>query len=294
MAQACVHFHIMKTTANRPRQIFMPDPLLGWRLSANQRLEVRFRPEIDHTTGPEGWRTVPGQPEHYQTAIGFYGCSYTYGTALDDGETFTSLLQKRFPESLVLNRGVGGHGSVQSYLQFREDVDSGRVSAGVFCVIGDHKYRNMPHPLRMKAFLTPDWYRIGVEHHPYATTRAGGGVDVHYLPIWQPVLKQHGLNPFLPDEIMLNRLTLDVFREVHTCANGAGVPIRIVLLDRMDPDFNRLLLGAFDNATDISTPHDAEHRFLPQDLHPNVHANQLYAERLLPVVEPLMNKAALR
>lgn len=277
-----------------PRQIFLPDPILGWRLSPNRQLKIGFRPDVLHTTNSEGWRSGLRQPEKPAATIGVYGCSFTYGTSLGDRETFCSLLQSRFRDAQILNRGIGGHGTVQSYLQFREDVSLGRVDAAIFAVIGDHKYRNMPHPLRMKAFLSMDWYRIGVEHYPCAVSKTGGGVTIHHVPIWQPVLQREDLSAFLPDEIMLNKLTVEVFAEIATFARKSNIPFHIVTLDRMDGDFNDMLLQEFDNATDISTPHDEEHRFFPHDLHPNTLAARLYADRLAPIVEAQLEKATAK
>ncbi len=278
----------MANAISKPRQIFVPHPVLGWKLSADRKIEVPFRKGIVHTTNSAGWRTVTNQPEQYRGAIGFYGCSFTYGTSLDDRETFTSLLQAEFTDFKILNRGVGGHSTVQSLLSFRSDLLRHKVQAAIFPVISDHKYRNAPHPQRMRVFLSPEWHTIGVEHFPYANLKPGGGVNIRYVPIWQPVLRHDGLRYFLPDEIMLNGLTVGVLKEVRRLASEFSIPVGVVLLDNLDVEFNQSLLNEVEGTTDISTPHDAEHRFIPHDLHPNVRANIQYAERLRPIVNSII------
>ena len=52
--------------------------------------------------------------------IWIFGCSWTYGWALDDAETFAWQLQERLPAHRVVNFGVPGYSNVQSLFHARE------------------------------------------------------------------------------------------------------------------------------------------------------------------------------
>lgn len=265
--------------------------MLGWALTPGYGVRVRFREDVLQTIGSDGWRTVPGSGLKDVPSLGVYGCSFTYGTGLGDAETFTALLQEDFPEFNVMNRGIGGQGTVQNLLQFRQDIRAGRVDCAVFAMISDHRFRNVPHPVRMQAFLNPEWYRIGVEHVPIARRDSLGKLSIRYVQVWQPVLQKGGFDVFLPDDHMLTSTTLAVLNEAVLLAARNNIPIRFALLDQLDPGFNEAVLTRFPMSVDVSSPHDAQHTFLPADPHPNVKANQLFAQRLRPTVEALIRES---
>lgn len=219
--------------------------------------------------------------------LAVYGCSFTYGTGLADDETYTALLQASSNSINIVNRGVGGHGNVQGYLQFRRDVKEGNVQVAIFGVISDHRYRNITHPVRMQAHLAPLWYELGVEHLPRVRFSRDGQLLIEYVPIWQPSLLRDDFQVFLPDEYTIDRATIKIIDEIIAFAKQHKIPILIALLDRIDPEFNELMRNQFPEVVDISTPYTPEYTFLPDDIHPNALANRLYAERLLPWVNDL-------
>lgn len=266
--------------AHKPRQLFRPNPLLGWKLEPNSSVDVVFRNGIAQTIGADGWRYVPGSDNGAEFGVGIYGCSFTYGTALADEETFCALLQAAFPDVEILNRGVGGYSSVQNLLQFKQDIQLGRVQAAIFAIISDHRYRNIPHPQRMQQFLSAEWYELGIEHVPVVAQQRDSGIDIEYVGLWQPSLLRRDFDAFLPSDRMINEATLAVFDAIVDLADKQNVPIAFALLDNLDPEFNSLVLNRFSIAHDISTPFDAEHTFLPRNVHPNVLANRLFADRL--------------
>ncbi|WP_146591323.1 SGNH/GDSL hydrolase family protein [Puniceibacterium confluentis] len=272
---------------SRPRHLFRPDPVVGWTLAPGHGLRVGFRRHILQTIGADGWRHVPGAATATGPQVALYGCSFTYGTGLSDAETFAGRLQKARPQVRIRNRGIGGHGTVQNYLQFRRDITDGAVDVAVFAIISDHRFRNIAHPQRMRQYLSPDWYRLGVEQVPVARMEASGRARIVYHPLWQPVIRDAEFDIFLPDDYMINAATLAVLDRVREAAAAAAIPLAFVLLDSLDPDFNAAVQGRFPDTRDISTPYDAAHTFMPMDIHPNVPANRMFAERLLPVVTGL-------
>lgn len=275
--------------AARPNQIFKPDPLLGWRLSPDCSIKMEFRPSVVQTINAEGWRNVPGAPDTASRNVGVYGCSFTYGTGLSDAETYVAQLQSDFGQVRFLNRGIGGHGSVQNYLQFRRDVKKGLVDTAIFGIISDHRFRNVPHPQRMRQFRNRHWYEKGIERVPTARMTREDTMVVEYVPIWQPALEGSDFEVFLPDERMIDLATFQVLRSICDFAKTHAIPVSLALLDQLDLKFNVAVLESFPAAVDVSTPYDDAHTFMPHDLHPNPAANRLFAERLKPVLKGLIS-----
>lgn len=281
----------LQKIVSKPRLLFRPDPVLGWSLTANHGVKVQFRPDIIQTIGPDGWRNVPGAADPAGPRLAVYGCSFTYGTGLADDETFVALLQKDMPHARVLNRGIGGHGTVQNFLQFRRDIANGQVDAAVFAIFSDHRFRNIAHPKRMRQFLNMEWYDLGVEHLPVLRQGRGGKNTIAYVPLWQPTLRHRGFDDFLPDDHMIDHATLTILAEIQDLAQAHSIPVQFALLDQNDPDFNTTVQKRFTSTLDISVPLDIDHSFLPDDRHPNQTANRLFANRLCAVAKDLVAQA---
>ncbi len=267
--------------ASTPRQIFRPNGLLGWSLSPNSELRVPFRESavIQHIDA-SGWRRVCSAEQARGPRLGVYGCSYVYGTGLKDEETLCSLLQAQRPDLTLRNRGVGGHGTVQAYLQLRDDLRQGRSEGAIIGVISDHLYRNRPHPYRMQAFLDPLWSQIGIEYVPQALRRRDGGLQIEMVSCWQPSLRQSLPELFLPSIRDLSDLLIDLLKMITELGTQYGVPVLVALLDQIDPDFNRAVLRCIPEAIDVSVPHTQEFTFMPLDIHPNAEAQLAFARGL--------------
>jgi hypothetical protein len=275
------------TIARKPREIFCPDPLLGWRLTPDAQVRVQYRDDVVQQIGSDGWRVVPesdnrGGVQDDRPGISIHGCSFTYGTGLRDTETYAAIIQSELLQIRVLNRGIGGHSTVQNYLQFRRDVRQGQTAAAIFGVYSMHRYRNIPHPKRMHQFTKMDWYRIGVEHVPIARQDRSGALEIDYVPIWQPAMQRDDFEAFLPNDQMIDDATICVFEAIAKHAEAHGIPVLFALLDNRDRYFNARMLGTFSQTIDASVPRDTEHTFLPHDGHPNVLANQKYAAIMMP------------
>ncbi|MCH8147914.1 MAG: SGNH/GDSL hydrolase family protein [Planctomycetes bacterium] len=93
--------------------------------------------------------------------IWLFGCSMTHGWSVGDDQTFSWLLDRSLPNDNVVNFGVTGYGSVQSLLQLREALDSGRRPALVVLAYASlHDERNT---------MQRSWRKIaGVPARPFA------------------------------------------------------------------------------------------------------------------------------
>lgn len=276
----------------KPRLLFRPHAVLGWSLTPEYAVRVRFRPEVVQQIAADGWRRIPGRAEQSPPRLAFYGCSFTYGTGLADDETFVARLQQALPEARLLNRGIGGHSTVQNFLQFRRDVAEGQIDTAIFAIISDHRFRNIAHPQRMQQFLSGEWYELGVEHVPVLRQGRDGQNTITYVPLWQPALQQGGFDAFLPDDHMIDGATLAILAEIHDLAQIKDIPIRFALLDQLDPAFNAAVQICFKSTIDISVPLDNAYSFLPHDPHPNVTANQIFADRLCQTAKGLISQVA--
>lgn len=270
---------------HKPRLLFRPHPILGWRLAPDGQVNIGFRPDVTQTTNSDGWRTQPKPNSKARKNLVLYGCSFTYGSALANGETYAALIQNQFPNIVVTNKGVGGYGTVQNYLQFLIDIKNECVDAAIFGVISDHRYRNVPHPNRMRQFQNNDWVELGVEQFPTAYQRRDGTLDIRFVPLRQPALRRENFQDFLPSEFMLDQATFAVFETIETLAARNAIPFVIALLDQIDPEFNGAMDERFSGTLDISNPHTQDYTFMPDDVHPNVSANQAFAQKLFPEIQ---------
>ena len=267
-----------------PGSCFVPIPFWGGGYRRTIAFAWRFAATFFSISRPMAGGMFPGHRQRRGRVSHF----------MADEETFTALLQRDMPDVRILNRGIGGHGSVQNLLQLRRDIAAGAIDAAVFSVISDHRFRNIAHPQRMRQYLSAEWYKLRVEHVPVAQLDGKGQVQIVYREIWQPALRDVNFGVFLPDDHMVNLVTLAVLELVRETARAAGIPLHFALLDSLDRDFNSAVCDRFSEALDISCPHDRQHTFQPLDNHPNMRANSLFAERLQPLIKPLLGKGPAR
>ena len=278
--------------ARIPRDIFKPHLVLGWSLTAAGRVHVPFRRNVAQHVGSDGYREVPGQVTSRDVVadLNLYGCSFTYGTGLADSETFASLLQTQHQDIRINNRGVPGYSSVQSYLSFESDVLNGDVQAAVFLLHPVHRIRNIPHPTRMRQFLSLDWHRAGIEHVPCCDLTSDGFSGIRYVPIWQPSLQGRPFDAFVPQEHVFERAMVQTCLAICRLAARNDIPIGFAMIDRFENAFAQQL-SVLPNLIDISAP-GPEYNFSPFDGHPNAKANRLFAERLDGMVTDLKSQMA--
>lgn len=274
-----------------PRKIFKAHPVFGWTLTPGKQVRVNFRDNLVQHIDAQGNRSTPNVHSECieRMKLAVYGCSFTYGTALADTETYSALLQKAYPNLHIANKGVGGYSTVQALLRFREDIKNEQVDIAIFGVISDHRYRNLPHPYRMKSYLRPVWHQLGIEQVPHARFDRKGNIEIVFTPIWQPVIAENNISVFLPDEHVIDLITIGVFREILKLAESANIPVVFALLDQLDPHFNTLMTDTFAQSHDASTPYNSTYNFLPDDIHPNALANQCFAQRLRPILDKILS-----
>src|SRR4029453_1113249 len=110
-------------------EIDIPDPTLGWRPKPGISVHSVHPGSYDVmvTTNPQGLRGArpalqPRRPGTTRVAV--FGCPQTFGSGVQDDETFSARLEASLHDVEVLNFGVHGYGTDQMLLRWeREGVD---------------------------------------------------------------------------------------------------------------------------------------------------------------------------
>jgi hypothetical protein len=175
----------------RPEPVMhAPDPVLGWKPIPGQ---YRLGPYVpggtpaEVTIRPDGARDSGSGPAAGRPEIVLVGCSFTFGWAVSDDQTWGWRLQERRPDVAVVNHGVGGYGTYQSLLLLEQLLGrDGQRPARVLYGFIDHGLRNVAAPiwLRMLA-VTKDTVAT-----PYCTVSPSGALERH-APEGVPSLPLH-------------------------------------------------------------------------------------------------------
>jgi hypothetical protein len=106
------------------------------------------------------------------------GCSFTFGWAVSDEDTYPWKLQARFPSVHVVNRGVGAYGTHQAVLTLERVLpDLPRPTLVLYGFISHHEERNVASPAWLETLARQS--TNANTRVPYATLGDGGGLDRH-------------------------------------------------------------------------------------------------------------------
>jgi len=126
----------------------VPDAQLGWRPKPG--IQVRSaRPDsfdVTVTINPQGLRgraPVDVAREPGATRIAIFGCSQTFGSGVEDDETFSARLAGLLPGTEVLNFGVHGYGTDQMLLRWELEGRRYRPDVVVLAFAYYHLDRNV-------------------------------------------------------------------------------------------------------------------------------------------------------
>ncbi len=262
--------------------------------------------------GPYSFRITHGQnglrlTHPLDTPIGsakkeiwIFGCSYTEGWTLNDEETYSWVLQSQIKNYEVMNFGISGYGTLQSLIQLREAIKSGKKPAVVVLSYASfHDRRNTLARSWMKTRVTngPSQHLKDVQL-PYMKWSEGQKPELLYQPI-----EYHAV-PFSRYSAVANTLDetynriadwtyhshevsktiIEDFAELCK-ANQiefivAGITSDAATADMLDYCKSRGMT-ALDISVDLNIK---ENTNLPFDNHPSALANQQYAKGLRPVL----------
>jgi hypothetical protein len=158
------------------------------------------------------------------------GCSFTQGFGVIDEDTFSYLLNARYPRLMFHNFGTGGYGTYQSLLRVKENLtrpDDNDIPLVIYAFIDLHMQRNV---------AVANWVRS-----------LGAGRDQYIVPprvrFGKNGLEYYGLDTisFWPLEThsALIALLANAWLELRLRNHGPQMPATTALIEQM----NRLVVG---------------------------------------------------
>jgi hypothetical protein len=285
-------------------KFFTPHPTLGYThlpgkfqvtLPDGYTFEVTHLADTLRITHPLNTYGVGSRKDE----IWIFGCSFTHGWTLNDAETYPWLLQAQMPEYEIVNFGVSGYGTLQSFIQFQEALAKRpQPKLVILAYASFHDQRNTLLRLRSKQIVP--WNKLGSIVQPYATLDEQGNLNV---AIAEMTYREF---PLMRDSALMNLIETtydykveDAFYESHTVskaiirefsrlakAHAVELVVAGLLSDPLTADMlaysREQGITTVDISVDLSIP---ANRNWPHDPHPSPAANRRYAQKLASCLE---------
>jgi hypothetical protein len=267
-------------------QFYKYDASLGYVTSTGTYTVTLTTPKADKpyvwtvTTDKDGYRLTSNiiNGEKNEPEIWIFGCSYTWGWAVNDQDTLPWLIQKSYPGYYVKNYAGAGYGDVHALIKLKNEVAQGRKPViAVFSYNNFHLPRNVAAPSRMNEFQNIKDVRL--LHHPMGFIDDSGKLGIKIIPL------VHVDAPDPDSDTMIN-VTKKIFDEILELCEQEGIkPILAFQTgDKDDPIVQYCQKRGFTIA-DISLDNmKPEYNNLPYDIHPNSKAHKYYADQLNSVI----------
>jgi hypothetical protein len=141
------------------------DPVLGWRNNPGV-WRADEPPHAPMTFLPDGSRATGTPASASGDPVVVIGCSFAEGYGLPDDETFTWLLQQRFPRRPVLNFATPGYGTYQSLQLLDELIGTRKIhpAAVIYGFLPQHAARNVLTSPLLEAFRAFGGQRFSPPH----------------------------------------------------------------------------------------------------------------------------------
>ncbi|MDR1397780.1 MAG: hypothetical protein LBJ14_08620 [Desulfarculales bacterium] len=260
-----------------------------------------YSSEIIYSNFPGGWRITP-QYSEAQSAVVFFGCSFTYGIGLTDADTFPYKVGEDLGEHYqVYNRGISAYGPHQMLDMIAggilDDIAAAHEKMFVFFTTFDeHALRSAGYNIRYPEF---PWYELvngqlvrqGVFGDQYSTPglllyrlfKKSQLYQSMFIPkpdrlqpaidLYTAIIKQSDLEL---QKLYGARLTVLIWP-----ANAYGEILRqqgldVVDLEQFFPDYRQ----------------NPEKYKIPYDGHPNALANEIVTQAIVKMIHQEENKQA--
>lgn len=220
-------------------------------------------------------RPAAAQAEDNRPEIWIFGCSITFGWALDNRHTYPWLVQAALPLYRVANFGVNGYGNIQALIQLRDLIAQGRRARAVVFTYGDlHLARNLATPFHLTGQAELDRYAGGRLRYPRAVVVPGRPVAVRLVPFTET-----GPEPDLAEQY---RTAQAIFTDLAELCRRNGILPLLGFIEGPDNDpvvakWRRDRGRVIDMRVDYT---QQRYNLLPTDSHPNAAANRIYAQRI--------------
>ena len=242
--------------------------------------------------------------------LNFYGCSFTWGTGLNDSETYPFLVQKSLQHYNISNKGIFAAGNLISLLQLKNEIDRNiQPAIAIVTYANFHDQRNTFN--REWATMIKQTFKTPVKRETKQQAKqAAKFIDTLKFPMAR--LKDNRLRisyqklngnlfPFskylaisncinyylmCQDEKKMhsNLVSRRIFSEMNVLCKINNIRLIVACLDndqkskKMQEYFNHEGIENF--SFDVDYERNNEYNQFP-DLHPNSKANKLYAQKIV-------------
>jgi hypothetical protein len=275
--------------------IFEPHPTLGWQLRPGEYDRGPFAAggsPIHTTVLPDrSRRTAATPPRAPRGTLLTAGCSFTFGWAVSDDDTYAWKLQTRFPGVQVVNRGVGAYGTHQAVLMLERALpELPRPALVLYGFISHHEERNVASPGWLETlagqssganthvpYVTLDHHGLVVPHPPVGFTELPGrrhsalAAFLERAPVRWAGRERAGQARRATEALLLEMRDL-------TARHGAGLAV-VVLLSPEEPKahYLRFMRAQGIRVLDCSLQLTPARR-VPGEIHPNGATHTAYAD----------------
>lgn len=250
------------------------------------------------THNEKGRRITSFYPEESKDKkIHLYGCSYTYGTGVNDNETYPFLLQENFPNYEISNFAVPGYGTLHFYIQLIDNITNSNIPDIVILNCAEfHEERNV--------FSKSYMYKIyqGLEVFEIEETsnqrfypkilinNKSNNFNIEYCDI----LQEYRPMPFRKHSAFINLIEKISLKEPHSLTSSFliidsikkicdeyGIKLIVTSIDNKTENFlqycNLRNIKFANISPDFS---DNSYTNLPYDLHPSKKAHLVYFKNI--------------
>jgi hypothetical protein len=231
-------------------------------------------------------------PSEGKKEIWIFGCSQTFGWALNDEETFPWLVQEKFTTYEVVNFGIGAYSDLQSLIQLREALESGKKPAVVILAYGSfHDERNTLTRAWLKTRVSYGEFKVDL---PYMRWSRDGKPELLYQLLEYHAIalaRYSALANFLDDTYdrslestyhshEVSKAIIEEFFNICK-ANGVGFVVAGIFASPATTEMLDYCRSRGMMAVDISVDMSIEENtYLPYDGHPSAIADRQFAQKL--------------
>ncbi len=268
------------------------DPHLGWKLPPDTVLhETLDEYSVDYTSNPQGFRSRRDYREPVSgRRIAFLGDSYTFGSGVEDDETFAALLESRLSDTWSDNFGIGAFGIDQMWLSLRHYALPLEPDLVILSFVRPDLDRSLSAYRRDHIWRWKPAFRLvggrleqmSLINRPGALRRFAHRHSRLYR-LWRKV--EHSLSRNLPVGYRW-RLNRALFAAIRDDCREAGVPLVVVHIpiNRRSPTpmFGREFADLGISFLDLEPrlPADADQLSYPRDRHLNAAGHRFVASEI--------------
>jgi hypothetical protein len=277
-------------TETKNQVIFKFDPNIGWvskkgiyELTINDKKKTKIKLKIQEN----GNRHI-GNEDLQKNKIIFIGGSFTQGWGVNDNETFSYSIQKKFPDFSIYNFGQSGYGGLQSLMLLKKEIKNLKSSKLIiYGFINHHEQRNVARSRWLEILLkySKRGYKE-IPKIPYATLNKKDELIYHKpvsyirLPLRDKLAFITLLEKFYMKQTTKYRkniqknVTKKIFIEMNKISKKNQSNFLVVNLNSSN-DYEKILIDNNIKFVDCGLELTAD-LSVPNDFHPNVKAHSLY------------------